>query len=1216
MQDTPSTQIGRFSHLTVIVTGGLSFALGLLVLGGWYTNNATLVQIAPELLPMQYHTALCFLLGGLGLLLLAARRLSWLAAACGIIVALIGLLTLGEYLLGVNLGIDQPVMRAPATDSIWPPGRMAPNVALCFALAGLALLILSRAKRPAQLFLITAPFGAVVLSLSLAAGIGYVTGLETYRWGYFVPMTAQTAIGGIILGGGIVAQAWRAGSKQAVTLPRPFPILVGIGVLTVALCLWQTLIAQERAFIEREVSLASASIQQSILARTESRTLALQRMALNWELQGKPARETWQADAGLYMAHYPELRSVSWVDAAFRTRWTMPEEDYNVTPPRFSDLKQPQQTTLKLARDSQKVTATGVFNSPQIGEALQIYVPILQKTDFEGCIVGTFHIRTMLDTILENVAPGYDLAIFENGQQIYDRSQMGMAPKSKWKREAILGLYGATWHIQVWPTRELLNRGRSALPEVVLSVGLVMAILFAAAVQLAQTAWLRTRQLETVNRDLADEITERTRTQQALAAQMQQMETVRTVSADMIRELDLNTLLALIVNHAVDLIEVAQAGTIYLWNDTTRTLVPRAWHNNVESVRNMCFALGEGVVGSVAQRRAGLIIEDYQTSPYADPRLRTQGQGMTLVSEPLMYRDRLIGVISVSTKGSGQTFTEADQQILSLLAAQAAIAIENAWLFAELQERTDHLMQLNTELRNQIAERQRAEEALQESEERFHSIAQSANDAIIAIDNSGAIVVWNKGASTIFGYREAEALGQPLTLLMPPRYREAYRASLERVHETGELPLGGKTVELQGRRRDSSEFPLEISLAMWQAGAETFYSGIIRDITARKQAEEQLQRQQEALYRSEKLAAMGSLLANVAHELNNPLAIVMMESDLLNEEAAPGPLTERTRKISQPAQRCVRIVQNFLTLARERSPERTAVQLNAIIEEAVELLEYPLRVDNVSVQRHLADDLPPLSADPHQIHQVMVNLITNAHQALREASSLRQLTITTRFDAARQRAVLELSDTGPGISYDMQRRIFEPFFTTKPPGVGTGLGLSLCQGIIEAHGGTISVESQPGQGTTFRIEFPVEAAPLTAAPPMPMPEAGPSPAGTAILVVDDEAGIANGVAHLLRRNGHEVDTAANGRLALHKLQERAYDLILCDLRMPELDGPGFYRVLEQSNPAMLQRIIFLTGDTLGAETKAFLEKTNAPRLNKPFTATTIRHIVHQALQAG
>jgi PAS domain S-box-containing protein len=822
----------------------------------------------------------------------------------------------------------------------------------------------------------------------------------------------------------------------------------------------------------------------------------------------------------------------------------------------------------------------------------------------------------MLETMLENVAPGYALAVFENGREIYGRYQAGRTRERKWNRETILGLYGTTWRIQIWPTRELLSRERSALPEVVLSVGLVMAVLLAAAVQLAQTAWLRTRQLETVNRDLADEITERTRTQQALAAQMQQMETVRTVSAEIIRELDFNTLLALIIDHAVALIEAAQAGTVYLWDDTTKTLILRAWHNNAEIVRDRRFALGEGVVGTVAQRREGLIIEDYQASPYADSRSLGHGQGLALVSEPLLYRDRLIGVIAVNNQGSGRLFTEADQQLLALLAAQAAIAIENAWLFAALQERTDHLMQLNTELRNQIVERQRAEEALQESEDRFHSIAQSANDAIIAIDNSGTIVVWNKGASTIFGYEEAEALGQPLTLLMPPRYRAAYRNRLEWVHETGELPLVGKTVEFQGRRKDGSEFPVEISLAKWQAGAETFYSGIIRDIAERKQAEEQLQRQQEALHRSEKLAAMGSLLANVAHELNNPLAIVMMEADLLNEEAAAGPLTGRTRKIAQAAQRCVRIVQNFLALARERSPERTTVQLNAIIEEAVELLEYPLRVDNVSVQRHLAEDLPTLSADPHQLHQVIVNLITNAHQALRETSSVRQLTITTRYDAARHGIVLELTDTGPGIPHELQTRIFEPFFTTKPSGLGTGLGLSLCQGIIEAHGGTISVASPPGQGTTFRIEFPVETTSTTTAPPAPEPEAEPPGAGTAILIVDDEAGIANGVAHLLRRNGHEVDTAANGRLALHKLQERTYDLILCDLRMPELDGPGFYRALEQDNPDMLQRIIFLTGDTLGAETRAFLERTNVPRLNKPFTAATIRQTVHQALQAS
>ena len=218
---------------------------------------------------------------------------------------------------------------------------------------------------------------------------------------------------------------------------------------------------------------------------------------------------------------------------------------------------------------------------------------------------------------------------------------------------------------------------------------------------------------------------------------------------------------------------------------------------------------------------------------------------------------------------------------------------------------------------------------------------------------------------------------------------------------------------------------------------------LLKEIAERQRAEDQLQEQQEALFQREKLAAMGSLLASVAHELNNPLSVVMVQADLLSEEVREEALAERIKLINQSAERCVSIVQNFLALARRTPPQRTHVELNAIIEEAMTLLAYPLRVDNVDVQQNLADDLPPLWADRHQLHQVLINLITNAHQALREMPTPRRLELTTRYDSVASVVTLEVADTGPGIRPALQERIFEPFFTTKPPGIGTGLGLPL-----------------------------------------------------------------------------------------------------------------------------------------------------------------------------
>jgi PAS domain S-box-containing protein len=391
---------------------------------------------------------------------------------------------------------------------------------------------------------------------------------------------------------------------------------------------------------------------------------------------------------------------------------------------------------------------------------------------------------------------------------------------------------------------------------------------------------------------------------------------------------------------------------------------------------------------------------------------------------------------------------------------------------------------------------------------------------------------------------------------------------------------------------------------------------LLQEMAERQQAEAQLRQQQETLHQREKLAAMGSLLASVAHELNNPLSIVMMQADLLREESGNGPMTDQARAITQAVERCMRIVQHFLTLARQHPPERRPVHLNTIMEEAIELLAYALRVDNIEVDLRLAHDLPALSADRYQLQQVVVNLVTNAHQALREVPTPRRLTLTTSLHPAKAYLPFEVADTGPGIPLALQSRIFEPFFTTKPHGIGTGLGLSLCRGIIEGHGGTLSVQSQPGQGTVFSVELPLVSG-NSAAPDAPGDEAlSSSPARPAtILVIDDEPGIASALVHVLSRSGHAVETAANGRLALAKLEERPFDLILCDLRMPELDGPGFYHELAQRSPQLLPRIIFLTGDTLSPEARAFLDQVGVARLHKPFRAAEVRRIVHQALQS-
>ena len=500
----------------------------------------------------------------------------------------------------------------------------------------------------------------------------------------------------------------------------------------------------------------------------------------------------------------------------------------------------------------------------------------------------------------------------------------------------------------------------------------------------------------------------------------------------------------------------------------------------------------------------------------------------------------------------------------------------------------------------------------EEARAQLAAIVESSDDAIISKSLDGRIISWNAGAERLYGYPRAEVIGQSIAILVPPDRPHELPALLARLQQ-GERIEHYETTRLR-KDRTRLDVSLTLSPIIDAAGQIVGASAIARDITARRQAEAQVQRQREALFQHEKLATMGQLLAGVAHELNNPLSIVLGQAALLQLAMRDTRQAEQAATILQAAERCARIVGNFLAFARQRLPERRPVYVNQVVREVVELLAYPLRLDNVDVCVALAPDLPVVWGDTHQVYQVVVNLVTNAHQAMCEVAGPRRLTLATGVDAEGHHIWLEVRDTGSGVAAALQPRIFEPFVTTKPLGIGTGLGLSLCQDIVREHGGTIRLGQADPQGAIFRVTLPLEApagAALEAIPPAEVPTIR----GKRVLVVDDEPGIASVVAEVLALDGHTAETVMDGGAALAKVRAQSYDLILSDIRMPGIDGPSFYRALAQQAPSLLPRLIFLTGDTLDPSIQTFLEHTRVPCVRKPFTLGEIRLMVQRTLQA-
>jgi signal transduction histidine kinase/ActR/RegA family two-component response regulator len=377
--------------------------------------------------------------------------------------------------------------------------------------------------------------------------------------------------------------------------------------------------------------------------------------------------------------------------------------------------------------------------------------------------------------------------------------------------------------------------------------------------------------------------------------------------------------------------------------------------------------------------------------------------------------------------------------------------------------------------------------------------------------------------------------------------------------------------------------------------------------------EEQVHERTRQLVEAEKLATMGNLLAGVAHELNNPLAAITGNVALLIEHAPDDRVRRRGQMIESAAARCVRIITNFLAMARRHPVERARVNVNGVLREAVEILGYQLRVAATDVIFDLPDTVPPVWADPHQLQQVAVNLITNAYHAMRGGASPRRLTVASRYDAQHARVIFSIADTGPGIPPDVQPRIFEPFFTTKPEGQGTGLGLSLCRGMIESHGGAIRVESAPGQGATFEVELPLGRPPASVATAASAVEA-PLVPGQRILVVDAEPDVAGVLAEALAGDGYVVDVVGDGAAALAKVEENDYDLIISDCSMPGVGGIELHRELARRRPDLAGRMVFISGDTLNESARQAFWGIDTTRVAKPFTLSDVRAVVRQALQ--
>lgn len=575
----------------------------------------------------------------------------------------------------------------------------------------------------------------------------------------------------------------------------------------------------------------------------------------------------------------------------------------------------------------------------------------------------------------------------------------------------------------------------------------------------------------------------------------------------------------------------------------------------------------------------------------------------------------------------------------------------------EVREPDDEFLRMMADIGGQIGrfiERKRSEIDITLLNQRLRAVLDTAADGIITIDERGTVRSVNAAAERIFGYTSAEIIGQNVGMLMPESYAREHDSYLEKYLRTGEKKIIGIGREVEGRRKDGTNFPADLAISETHLGDYRAFTGIVRDITERKRTEillkqakdellqanqqlekrvhertadlekandalfanlEQQQRLEEQLRQAQKMESIGTLAGGIAHDFNNSLNIIRAYATLTSAQSpASSQVIENMKIITDEVDQGASVVRQLLTLARKTETRLVFTDANRIVVTVSELIKqtFPKAI-NVSLQ--LDQQLLPVLADPNQLNQALLNICVNARDSMPVGGELTLKTEMIGPDAVQSRhpeapgqphVCIVITDTGMGMDEIVRSRIFEPFFTTKGIGEGTGLGLAMVYGIIKNHRGSIDVESEPGLGTTFRLYLPAlqqgdeplvdkGSSEATSAKPIVASLANPK---ATVLVVEDEKAIVGLLRMILSTAGYRVLAALDGAKAveLYRQHKDEIDIVVMDLGLPKVTGWEVIRTMKEQNPGV--KVIITTGylqqelksELLGSEVKAYIHK--------------------------
>ncbi len=702
---------------------------------------------------------------------------------------------------------------------------------------------------------------------------------------------------------------------------------------------------------------------------------------------------------------------------------------------------------------------------------------------------------------------------------------------------------------------------------------------------------------------------------------------IEAIGHSLASSLDLNEVLDTIVGKALEVMG-AESALVVAWDGVAPefTVLRAGGRLSREYVAAGVILAGDGPVARAVRESRSVTTRNILADPGIwlpeERRAQIAREGYKAVAAaPLASKGQAPGALVVHF-WEERTFGDEELATLTLLAEQAALALQNARLYGEARRRRDVaevLARLGRELTATLEVERLADLLvrgivelvpvrsaalfLHEAEDgTLRAIAASGADADVV---RGFVLAPGEGvAGRAVAERQIVVSADILNdarIDLSPALRERIAGSGTRATVgipllTHERLIGALAVGLDpGARLSADELQTLQSLADQAAlafeNARLYASA--RDSLGR------LRDTQVQLVQAAKMSALGQLVSGVAHELNNPLSVIIGYGQLLLAREIPLALQRPIELMVSQADRMAKIVRNLLFFSRQRPPERAAVNLNEVIERTLSLRVNQLTLSGIAVVRDYTPELPPIGGDPHQLEQVLLNLLLNAEQAILDGKRVGCITLRTTIAEEGRAVEAQITDDGPGIPAEALPHVFEPFFTTKVVGTGTGLGLSVSYGIVQEHGGRLSVESKPGM-TVFRLALPVlRPGEIPAAEPAAAFQSVPGE-GRLALVVEDEPSVLDLIVTLLGQTGWRVDVASGGRAGLERVQRQRYELVVSDMRMPEGGGEEFYRSATAQDPSLSRRFVFITGDTANRDGWTFLKNSLVPIIEKPF----------------